>query len=316
MENSKIEWTHHTFNPWIGCTKVSEGCKNCYAEELMDKRYGRVKWGVHGLRVRTSKSNWKQPNRWNKAAKEAGVRARVFCASLADIFEDKPDQQELSDWRRDLFELIINTPYLDWLLLTKRPENVNRLIEKATGFSDAETWFCAAQNVWIGTSVENQEQANIRIPELLEIPATVRFLSCEPLLGEVDISDCMPVETIGGVEIAQLIDWVIAGGESGHHARPMHPDWVRSLRGQCNLAGIPFFFKQWGEWLPGMPIANTDGTMSDFVAWQSGVARRAEFYCDNVIQQSDGTVFAKVGKKSAGRLLDGREWNEFPEVKR
>lgn len=272
----------------------------------MDKRYGKVQWGVQGLRVRTSKDNWKQPNRWNKAAKEAGVRARVFCASLADVFEDKPDQPELNDWRRDLFEMIINTPYLDWLLLTKRPENVNRLIEKATGFSDAETWFHAAQNVWIGASVENQEQANIRIPELLEIPAKIRFLSCEPLLGEIflddgesswltcnDDNDCCLSFTYFGTHF-HGIDWVIAGGESGHHARPMHPDWARSLRYQCQAAGVPFLFKQWGEWLP-LQTADEAGNRE--------------------IREAENIHWAKVGKHAAGRLLDGREWNEFPEVK-
>lgn len=334
MENSKIEWTHHTFNPWIGCTKISDGCKNCYAEELMDKRYGRVKWGVHGLRVRTSKSNWKQPNRWNKAAKEAGVRARVFCASLADIFEDKPDQQELNDWRRDLFGMIINTPYLDWLLLTKRPENVNHMIEQATGFSDAETWFHAAQNVWIGTSVENQGQADKRIPELLKIPAKIRFLSCEPLLGHVDLrkfskksrgltlghdwltgEEWQYSEIFGGGKNIYDFDpqfddygknrihWVIAGGESGHNARPMHPDWVRSLRYQCQEAGVPFLFKQWGEW-------GWTGHFLDYPFDENGLPIKDY----RLVSFPDKTVMVKVGKHSAGRLLDGREWNEFPGV--
>jgi protein gp37 len=127
-ENSNIEWTHHTFNPWIGCTKVSDGCKNCYAENLMDKRYGRVKWGPQGTRVRTSEANWKKPLKWNREAEAKGERHRVFCASLADVFEDKPDQPEMEQWRLELLELIIKTPYLDWLLLTKRPENVRGMV--------------------------------------------------------------------------------------------------------------------------------------------------------------------------------------------
>lgn len=309
MENSKIEWTHHTFNPWIGCTKVSDGCKNCYAEELMDKRYGRVKWGVQGLRVQTSESNWKQPVKWNKAAKEAGVRARVFCASLADVFEDKPDQPEMSDWRRDLFELIIKTPNLDWLLLTKRPENILG-------------WIPEVDNLHFGVSIENQEQANQRVPALLELKNILKFngllfVSAEPLLGHVDlyrIKSGNPryplLDCLTGLQRREVdpelglcafneddyysgnnysINWVIAGGESGHHARPMHPDWARSLRDQCQAAGVPFLFKQWGECAP------YDGAIAP-------------------IRWDDGTKMWRPGKKNAGRLLDGREWNEFPEV--
>lgn len=268
MAISKIEWTDYTFNPWIGCTKVSDGCKNCYAETLMDKRYGRVKWGVQGVRILTSIPNWHNPRKWNKAAKESNTRARVFCASLADVFEIKPDQPEMDVWRSDLFNLISITPHLDWLLLTKRPENVNELIERATGFSDAETWFFANPNIWIGTSVENQEQADIRIPHLLNIPAKIRFLSCEPLLGRIDLSLAIEHDSTDGfpdhVHIQNgMLDWVIVGGESGPNARPMHPNWARSIRDQCRAAGTPFFFKQW--------------------------------------------------TKRAGRVLDGREHNDFPQ---
>jgi protein gp37 len=269
-EKSAIEWTDHTFNPWWGCTKVSQGCKHCYAETLSN-RFGKAEWGPSGVRIKTSAANWKQPLKWNRQAKENGTRYRVFCASMADVFEDKLDQPELNDWRRELFQLIINTPHLDWQLLTKRPENVNRMIERATGFGDSEMWFHAARNVWIGTSVENQETADERIPHLLHIPAAVRFLSVEPLLGAVDLglagtvpSDISPQYRLVG----SMIHWVIVGGESGRGARPMHPDWVRSIRDQCNEAGVPFFFKQWGG----------------------------------------------ANKKKTGRLLDGREWDEFPEV--
>ena len=260
-ENSKIEWTDHTFNPWIGCTKVSDGCKYCYAETLMDKR------------VRTSAANWREPLAWNRQAKAEGRRYRVFCASLADVFEYKPDQPEMDDWRRELFQMIVNTPHLDWLLLTKRPELVNETIERVTGFSDSEMWFFTS-HVWIGTSVENQEQADKRIPELLEIPAAVRFLSMEPLLGNVQVD-------LDG------INWVIVGGESGANARPMHPDWARSIRDQCQDAGVPFFFKQWGEWADG-----TEMWHNEDLQWRGCMVR--------------------LGKSKAGRLLDGREWNEIP----
>ena len=299
-ENSKIEWTTHTFNPWIGCTKVSEGCRHCYAEEIMDTRYGKVQWGPNGTRVRTSDANWRKPLKWNKDAKGMAERPRVFCASLADVFEDR---EELIPWREDLFALIDKTPNLDWLILTKRPQNVKRFLD------DAETmpshfWPGAAGNsvwddivagnfdhVWFGTSVEDQVTADARIPELLKIPAAVRFLSMEPLLGPVDFREMdlayghfpqTDRQKAAGLSPCEkrvmnplhLLNWVIVGGESGHHARPMHPEWVRDIREQCLPAGVPFFFKQWGE-------HNSDGT--------------------------------RVGKKAAGRLLDGTEWNEAPQ---
>jgi protein gp37 len=301
-EQTKIAWCDHTFNPWIGCSKVSPGCANCYAEELMDTRYGRVQWGVNGTRVRTSESNWKQPYKWNRKAEAEGVRKRVFCASLADVFEDRP---ELVAWRSDLFAMIDSTPWLDWLLLTKRPENIKRLWpfgwyeDKGGPF----TW----PNVWIGISVENQEQADKRIPLLLDIPARVRFLSIEPLLGPVDLKETGALWTsvqnnsiVKTTPAWRLIHWVIVGGESGHNARPMHPEWARSIRDQCQSAGVPFFFKQHGEW-----ICPTQWT---------GVIRKSKDYEWFSFRQEDGTYrsVAKVGKKSAGRLLDGREWSEFP----
>lgn len=224
-ENSKIEWCDHTFNPWEGCTKVSEGCKNCYAEALT-KRFGRTQWGPTALRRRTSDSNWRKPLAWNRKAEQEGCRYRVFCASLADVFEWNPQVEE---WRFDLFIMIDQTPYLDWLLLTKRPEHIMYVLRSE--FNSASF----PSNVWLGTSVENQAAADKRVPELLNAPATVRFLSCEPLLGPVDLSQWL-----------HRISWVIVGGESGTQARPMDPDWARSLRDQCQAAGVPFLFKQWG----------------------------------------------------------------------
>ena len=284
MENSNIEWTDHTFNPWMGCTKVSDGCKNCYAETLMDKRYGKVKWGPQGQRVRTSAANWKKPLKWDREAAAAGKRARVFCASLADVFEDKPDQRdEMDKWRTELFQLIQDTPNLDWLLLTKRPENVMEMVGNVP-------WYYGLPNVWIGTSVENQEQADKRIPALVTIPAAVRFLSMEPLFGPIDLDLSGSNYGIYG------IDWVIVGGESGPNARPMHPDWARGIRNQCQEAGVPFFFKQWGEW-----------------AW-TGDYITDNLYADKQRYMfADRTVMIRAGKRAAGRLLDGREWNGFPE---
>jgi protein gp37 len=297
MKNSSIEWTHHTFNPWIGCAKVSPGCANCYAETLMHKRLGRVQWGVNGTRVRTSDAYWRQPFKWNREAMDAGVRQRVFCASLADVFEDRP---ELRPWRTHLFAMIQHTPHLDWLLLTKRPENVIEMVVwDAPGCKLPE-------NVWIGSSVENQEQADKRIPELLRVPARVRFLSMEPLLGPVDFQH---VVTPASPDALRGVAWVIVGGESGRNARPMHPDWARSIRDQCQAAGVPFFFKQWGEWhhdpqfsptAPKRCYMDTSGT-------------RHEHRGSPDQFRNGHLAFDRVGKHLAGRLLDGREWSEFPQ---
>lgn len=220
-ENSGIEWTHHTFNPWIGCTKVSPACDNCYAE-TWDKRYnGGTHWGAKAERRRTK--TWGMPVKWNKQAEASGRRLRVFCASLADVF----DNQVPEEWRTDLWELIKSTPHLDWLLLTKRPQNIKKMLPADWG----KGW----QNVWLGTTVENQQEADRRIPHLSKIPAEVKFLSMEPLLGDVDISQYLKFQ----------ISWVIVGGESGPNYRMGNADWFRSLRDQCQDASVPFLFKQW-----------------------------------------------------------------------
>ena len=274
MKNSDIEWTVHTFNPWCGCTKVSEGCANCYAELMMDKRYGRVHWGKGQPRVRTSTDNWRQPLVWNKRCSALGKRERVFCASPADVF----DEEVADEWRDELFSLVRACQNLDWLLLTKRPVKMHDYLL-------ASSWWIKDPlfNVWLGVSVENQKRAEERIPFLIKTPARVRFLSCEPLLGPLELD-------LKGVH------WVIAGGESGPHARPMHPEWARRLRGQCKLVGVPFFFKQWGEFIPA----------SQFV--------KPRMTPEKSYQVVDGEVMVRVGKKPAGRTLDGREWNDVPMV--
>jgi protein gp37 len=306
MENSKIEWTHHTFNPWIGCTKVSEGCKHCYAETL-DKRWKRNNWGPSNTRTRTSDENWKRPLQWNRKAEKEGVRYRVFCASLADVFEHHPDPGHagtMSTWRDELWRLIKVTPHLDWLLLTKRPENVMKKVPMIW----ITDW---PKNVWIGTSVENQEQADIRIAHLVNIPAPTRFLSIEPMLGSIDLKLFRGLilnhkldHLAHGMGVTSGIHWVICGGESGHGARPMHPDWPRSLRDQCKAAGVPFLFKQWGEWLPN---------------WQVNEKLRNEsiskFTTAKIHLDESGLKYWKVGKNLSGRMLDGVEYNEFPIAK-
>src|SRR5258708_600677 len=170
-ENSKIEWTTHTFNPWIGCQKVSPGCDHCYAEAMMDHRWGKVKWGPHGERKRTSEANWRKPLAWAKAARGTGKRPRVFCASLADVF----DNQAPTGARAELFNLIRATPELDWLLLTKRPENIRKMLP--------DNWGRGWPNVWIGTTCEDQKHFDRRYPLIREIPAAVHFISYEPAIG-------------------------------------------------------------------------------------------------------------------------------------
>lgn len=361
-DHTAIEWADSTFNPWMGCTKISPACDHCYAERDT-ARFGRVGWGPGAARVRTSAANWRKPVHWNTRADvfrecagcgwrgDIAVRAepvafacpacdvvnwrparrRVFCASLADVFDNEVDPQ----WRDDLFDLIAATPNLDWLLLTKRIGNVTKLL---TDLRDSEpndrrwgelnAWLHHGRppaNVWLGATICNQAEAVRDIPKLLAIPAAVRFLSIEPMLGPVDIAWAFPdtrtgcchrcgfrTNRVGGIcpndgetlrgDIG--LDWVIAGGESGPHARPMHPDWVRSLRDQCAAAGVPFLFKQFGEWAPTTVPADPWPPAADPKLvlvegeWQ-GQAKRS-FY------------MRRVGKKAAGNTLDGRQHLEWP----
>lgn len=270
-ETTGIAWTDSTFNPWIGCTKVGPGCDNCYAEALMDKRWHRVKWGPHGERQRTSASNWAAPLHWDKEheafARIHGRRRRVFCASLADVF----DNQVPPEWRADLFRLIERTPHLDWLLLTKRIGNAAAMMFEARGGH-----LPLLPHVWIGATVVDQAEAERDIPKLLQVPARVRFLSIEPMLGPIDLSAhffgfCPEHDFPSGFCLDRRhpgvhhLHWVIVGGESGTGARPIHPDWARGVRDQCAAAGVPFFFKQWGG-----PTAAAGGSHLDdveFKAW-------------------------------------------------
>ena len=279
-ENSAIEWTDHTWNPWIGCTRVSAGCVHCYAEAFA-KRYGKAEWGPTAQRVRTSADNWRKPLQWNRKAEQDGMRRRVFCASLADIFEDN---DQLTNWREDAFDVMTLTPWLDWLLLTKRPQNILDMVPDK--WRTVGRW---PRNVWAGTTIENQDVVTSRLDELIRVPARVRFLSCEPLLGPLDLSEWL-----------DLIGWVIVGGESGQDARgSMHPDWPRALRDQCQAAGVPFLFKQWGQFIP------TGQTDRDW--YNSGQMMYA------ADKQTPVQAIRLKSKHDAGRQLDGREWNEFPQ---
>jgi len=254
-----ISWTDHTQNPWLGCQKVSPACENCYAEVSPPIRTNRANglelWGPPSTtpRLRTGVKNWNLPLRWNRAAEKAGRRAQVFCASLSDVFEDHP---MLPPWRADLWKLIEQTPWLNWQLLTKRPQNILSMIPRAW----VET---PRDNVWYGTTVEDQRRADERIPELLRVPGIVRFLSMEPLVSPVDITRYM-----GG---PSCIDWAIIGGESGPAARPFNLDWARSLIAQCRTEAVVIWLKQLGsrpELTPG-PIAwpITDSHGSDQSEW-------------------------------------------------
>ncbi|HJQ55630.1 MAG TPA: phage Gp37/Gp68 family protein [Vineibacter sp.] len=278
-QNSKIEWTNHTFNPWWGCTRVSPACKNCYAEAWAH-RLALDLWGKTSSRRFFSEEHWRQPLKWNEAAKHAGSRPRVFCASMADVFEAR---SELNQWREKLWRLIGRTPNLDWLLLTKRPDRV------AASVPWHVEW---PPNVWLGTTAENQRWAERRIPYLLKSPARIRFLSCEPLLGDLRLDQWLtppPAAETG------KIDWVIAGGESGTRARPMNPVWVRSLRDQCERTRTPFHFKQWGHWAP---IERSS---------RRGIETFA--FSEN---NGEEEILAKVGKHVSGRVLDGRTWDGLP----
>lgn len=281
-KTTEISWCDSTFNPWIGCTKVSPGCKNCYAETLMDSRYGRVKWGKGQPRQRTSKANWKLPVKWNQFAAEgqclkcgqlyagpawdridkegfiqcdecnatvAYRRARIFCASLSDWLDDEVP----IEWLADLLKLIHETPNCDWLLLTKRPEHWRSRIGQANDSLEPgcptrimlSRWVgsealklepTSPANVWLGSSVEDQQRADERIPALLQIPARIRFLSVEPMLERIDFSSWQPL----------AIHQMIFGGESGRDARHCHVDWIRDGLAQCRTAGVASFVKQLG----------------------------------------------------------------------
>lgn len=256
--DTPIECAHHTHNPWWGCTKVNQDCEHCYAWHFASVRLGLPIWGPGADRRFFNDKHWDEPLRWNRKAEARSERHRVFCASMADVFEDRPD---LQPQRRRLWKLISATPHLDWLLLTKRPGNIPEMFP----------WFWndhPQQNVWLGTTSGHQKAAAQFIKQLTKVPARVHFLSVEPLLEQVRLD-------LSG------IDWVICGGESGPKARPMNPDWARSVRDQCQAAGVAFFFKQWGT------LANNP-------------------------DRADPTAKQNGGHAKGGRRLDGRTWDELP----
>lgn len=399
-ETSKISWTDATFNPWIGCTKVSPGCANCYAERDWDKRKHRAKWGPMGTRSVTSEDNWKKPLRWDRKAAKEGKRVRVFCASLADVFEDWPGQVrhssgvpmwlmnepnghdfcwgdghvlddptsgralKLSDLRHRLFRLIDQTPNLDWILVTKRPENIRTMwpekswTSQTTADSINETGYLYRPNVWLLASTEDQQRFDERVPELLRCRDLVPVLgvSAEPLLGPIDFgkipgrtydeignfwdynceNDCGWRGYFKSLEFDDQLkdyvcpkcrcryglvekdddqpglDWVITGGESGPDARPCHPAWVRSIRDQCQEAGVSFHHKQWGEFA-GLQSTAYD-THMQAQEHLYALTWNADEETWRFPPRLGETVVYKVGVTQAGAMIDGREWREFPHV--
>lgn len=329
-KHTKIEWAHHTFNAWIGCQKVGPACDHCYAEKSIAASMLGVKWGPHEPRHPTAPATWNQPKAWNREAARLGTRYRVFCNSLSDVFDNAVPE----GWRYALFELIGATPNLDWMLLTKRIGNVAKLCDVPYMQQ------LLKERIWLGITVVNQEEANRDIPKLLAVPARVRFLSIEPMLGPIvlpalrcDHGSLPGPGGVGGVTCPDCdghgarnasgclrLHWVIAGGESGPHARPMHPDWVRSLRDQCRAAGVPFLFKQWGEW---GEVQAVEEILYAEEADETGFIEKT----DRCITLT-GSVFKhpmqlpinvpgrwirRFGKNRSGRRLDRVEHLEFPE---
>lgn len=296
---TKIEWTDETWNPITGCTKISEGCRNCYAEKMAKRLAGRVGYPAKNPFAPGTehKNAWEKPFGWFKSKS-------IFTCSMGDLFHDDVPFRLVDK----VLAVAALTPRHTYRILTKRPERMLEYFSDDCDWPDhlghvafrdlhfSEEADCQVgnaingvldeaynvgwpmRNLQLGVTAENQEQADKRIPVLLQIPAAVRFVSVEPMLGPVDLT----AHHWGGAMLAWL-NWVICGGESGPGARPMHPDWARSLRDQCVSAGVPFFFKQWGEW----------GYQAGGQGWEKLV---------------------RVGKKAAGRLLDGRTWNQYPEV--
>ena len=311
MGKTTIEWTArrikgvaykgYTFNPWWGCTKVAPGCKHCYAER--DSK--RFEWDVFGPtkeRRFMSESYWRKPLSWDDNAWRCGYRLRVFCASMADVFEHYvgPNREYVVEERLRLWDVIEKTEWLDWLILTKRPEHVLEMVPKK--WRDI-----LPPNIVIGTSAGTQKRLEQVVTELFDIRAHTYMLSLEPLLEPLNVWRVLMLAKEAGIQTSRVA--VVVGGESGRRARPMNPFWVQAILDSCQSTGTPFFFKQWGRW---QPVGRTDGKLPTGTAVVD--------YSGEVLPQSaegaagGGACYMQsVGKHNAGRLFRGREWNEFPE---
>jgi protein gp37 len=315
MGKTSIEWTDASWNPIVGCTEVSPGCANCYAARLSASRLAHVpaykglatietNGSLRGQRhvrwigeVRFLPERLEEPRRWKKPR-------RIFVCDMGDLFHAGVTIEQLIK----VWGVMASNPRHTFQILTKRAGRMHAMVTHVMNEITKRTLGplnAPLQNVWLGVSVENQHFADERIPHLLQTPAAVRFLSCEPLLGPLNLRDVQGKDflqeftTPSGITVPRAIDWIIAGGESGPHARPMHPNWPRSLRDQCQAAGVPFFFKQWGEYSPW----DQSRKLSPKTALKGFCGTAPKF---------EEQWMTRVGKKAAGRLLDGREWNEFP----
>lgn len=343
MAKTKIEWADAVWNPVTGCTPISEGCQNCYAKRMVNRLRGRCGYPTEDpFKVTLHRNRLIEPLKWKKSR-------RVFVCSMGDLFhEDVPFSyismvfDVMCSWRwpnkeaeRLGDESLLEDPGHIFMVLTKRPKRVLDWLwwmgEHWRGDSpvninlDAERHF--GKHIWIGVTIENQQRADERIPILLQIPAAVRFVSVEPMLGPVDLTR-IGGDLYGNGRINALkglqnddtyvheynlrwktkhcgeLNWVICGGETGPGARPMHPDWVRSLRDQCQAAGVPFFFKHWGEWCH--PDQMQGGYDRPYKVFHFNKKEYSSFL------EKDHDLVIKCGKKKAGRLLDGRTWDEMP----
>lgn len=297
--NTKIEWCDATWNPWIGCQSVSEGCRFCFARrDFARKSRWADCWGPpeSTQRKRTSDANWRKPLAWNRQAEVMGVRRKVLCASLADVFEDAP---QVEGWRRELWRLIEDTPWLDWLLLTKRIENVFKFVPHL--WMGQALWLA---NVWMGVSTEDQKNFDERwqVAKRLVSTVPVLFFSCEPLLGKI----VLPDDFLQVVETSRTRLWTLVGGESGPNARPTTVEWVRMLRDQCQASGTPFHFKQWGRWLP-------FGQQPELWNYETSMFYE-KLYATAEFKRLGQRDYFAVGRERAGRRLDGREWDESPDI--
>ena len=302
---TKIEWCDKTWNPVTGCTKISEGCRNCYAARMAKRLAGRCGYSATDpFKVTLHEDKLGYPKTIEKPS-------RIFVNSMGDLFHEGVPRSIIDN----VFLAMHKNNQHTYLILTKRAFRmwgyISSFRKRDSGFyhrSDRETWGFSEwplPNVWLGVTAENQEMADERIPLLLETPAAVRFVSIEPMLGPVNLWRWLPDSP------SETLDWVICGGETGPGARPMHPDWVRSLRDQCQAAEVPFFFKGWGDWTP----------EPDLVFNRRGVVTLDGEYIDSrsvgiieALKDKSAARVCKSGKKWSGRMLDGREWNEFPDV--
>ena len=338
--STKIEWTNETWNPIIGCSKISEGCKNCYAERMAGRLSNITKTAYYlkvveqnrpALLVIKGLPKWNgetqfinqqllKPTQWKKPRK-------IFVCSMGDLFHESIP----FEWIDVVFSIMSDIDQHIYQVLTKRPFRMQQFYDwkaKQLGVK-----WQAKDNVWIGVTVESQEQV-YRILPLLKVPSKIRFISCEPLLSNIDLYPWLdeyigPSET-GHNDWLNGLNWVIVGGESGPEARPMHPEWVRSLKNQCKISGTPFFFKQWGEWYTDWLNIQTKEPVfkmyPNYQKFQQKLWVRKGDSCIDMngkICKNGGdmktasypvAIMQKIGKQKSGVILDGKEYKQFPKI--